>query len=92
MDEPLAHPSSLLGQLQRGRGMGFLAALDAPPTVVAPLLLECIIYDPRWDAQLEQRADYYALLPLSPPRPPLRSWPASLSPPGRYGPGVAWRN
>jgi len=48
MNDPLAPASSLLGQLQRGRGAGFLTALAADPTVVAPLLLDCILRDPRW--------------------------------------------
>ena len=62
--ELLAEPESLLGQLQRGRGAGFLAALAADAKVVRSLLLTCILHDPRFDAQLEHRADYYARLAL----------------------------
>ncbi|MCX5646922.1 MAG: hypothetical protein NTZ17_19920 [Phycisphaerae bacterium] len=56
----LADPESLLGMLQRGRGRGFLAALEAAPETVWPLLLECITHDPRLDRQCENRAEYYA--------------------------------
>lgn len=58
MDMVLADPSSLLGQIQRGRGAGFLAALAADPTVVAPLTLVCILGDPRFDRQGDSRGDY----------------------------------
>jgi hypothetical protein len=64
IDESPAPPSSLLGRLQRGRGAGFLAALAEDPAVVQPLLLHCILEDPRSDRQGEQRADYYARLAL----------------------------
>src|SRR5437879_3082576 len=64
MSESIAHPASLLGQIQRGRGAGFLAALTADPNDVAPPLLACILDDPRFDRQLERRADYYARLAL----------------------------
>lgn len=62
MHASLAHSSALLGHLQRGRGAGFRAALAADPAVVLPLLVGCILQDPRWDRQLERRADYYARL------------------------------
>ena len=55
----LANPESLLGMLQRGRGKGFLAALEAAPEAVWPLLFECITHDPRIDSQCEDRAEYY---------------------------------
>jgi hypothetical protein len=61
----LADPKSLLGMLQRGRGKGFLMALERPPQEVWPLLLECITNDPRLDTQCEGRAEYYAGLVLS---------------------------
>jgi hypothetical protein len=60
----LDHPDSLLGQLQRGRGAGFLAATRERPEDLWPLLLQCITRDPRWDRQLEERGDYYARLAL----------------------------
>ena len=53
---------SLLGQLQRGTGLGFLRALQEDVAVVEPLLLDCVLHDPRWDRQLEYRSDYYAAL------------------------------
>jgi len=52
-----APPDSLLGQLQCGRGAGFLRALQEDASVVRPLLLDCLLHDPRWDRQVETRAD-----------------------------------
>jgi hypothetical protein len=56
----LANAKSLLGMLQRGRGKGYLDALEAPREVVWALLFECITHDPRIDTQCETRAEYYA--------------------------------
>jgi len=50
-----------LGQLQRGRGVGFLAALAAP-RAANDELLRCVLEDPRVDRQLETRGSYYAEL------------------------------
>lgn len=58
----LAPADSLLGQLQRGRGAGFLWALREDPASLHPLLMACVIADPRWDRQIETRSDYYASL------------------------------
>ncbi len=58
----LADADSLLGLLQRGRGKGYLMALDTPPEKVHPLLLECVLNDPRLDRSIEDRAEYYAAL------------------------------
>jgi len=58
--EQHASPDSLLGQLQRGRGEGFIRILSVPKLEAAQLLLECISNDPRLDSQVEQRAEYYA--------------------------------
>ena len=58
--EQHASPDSLLGQLQRGRGEGFIRILSAPKLEASQLLLECISNDPRLDSQVEQRAEYYA--------------------------------
>lgn len=52
-----------LGQLQRGRGAGFLAAC-ASPRAARHDLLQCILTDPRIDRQLESRDCYYAELAL----------------------------
>jgi hypothetical protein len=57
-----AQADSLLGQLQRGRGSGFLRALQEDVAVVRPLVLDCVTHDPRWDGQLEDRSSYYATL------------------------------
>lgn len=48
--------------LQRGRGKGYLAALEAAPETVWPLLFECVTNDPRLDRMLEEREEYYASL------------------------------
>ena len=58
----LAAADSLLGQLQRGRGAGFLQALQEDPASLHPLLIQCVIHEPRWDRQIETRSDYYAAL------------------------------
>lgn len=58
----LADPESLLGLLQRGRGKGYLAALEAAPDTVWPLLFECSTHDPRCEREWEDRAEYYAPL------------------------------
>ena len=67
-DEPDAlerddNPHSVLGQLQLGRGAGWLRAAsegDGPELLRAALSRE-----PRWDRQLEHRADYYATLAIA---------------------------
>jgi len=59
--DELAAPESFLGMLQRGRGAGYLAALNAPRELVWSLLLQCITHDPRFDG-LESRAEYYVSL------------------------------
>ncbi|UCD51314.1 MAG: hypothetical protein JSW27_01520, partial [Phycisphaerales bacterium] len=61
----LADPNSLLGMLQRGRGKGYLLALEKPPAEVWPLLFECVTNDPRMDIDVEDREDYYAALMLA---------------------------
>jgi hypothetical protein len=53
---------TLEGQLQRGRGLGYLRALEGEPGVVHEILERCITHDPRWDHQVEVRDDYYARL------------------------------
>jgi hypothetical protein len=61
----LADPESLLGMLQRGRGKGYLGALEAAPETVWLLLFDCVTHDPRLDKQLEAREEYYASLILA---------------------------
>ena len=62
MKNSLADPNTLLGMLQRGRGAGYLLALETAPEKVWPLLFECITNDQRIDKQVEYRADYYSSL------------------------------
>ncbi|MEQ1615418.1 MAG: hypothetical protein ABL904_21920 [Hyphomicrobiaceae bacterium] len=58
---PLASASTVLGQLQRGRGAGWLAAAE---TRADDLLRQCLDADPRYDSQVESRAEYYATLAI----------------------------
>ncbi|WP_418058561.1 hypothetical protein [Pimelobacter simplex] len=51
-----------VGRLQRGRGAGWLEAAASGSGV--ELLLGCLTHEPRWDRQVESRADYYARLAL----------------------------
>lgn len=57
----LDSPDTVLGQLQRGQGRGYLAAREAKDV---DALLHCIHFDPRWDRQVEQREMYYARLAI----------------------------
>ncbi len=52
---------SRLGQLQRGRGAGFLAAC-ASPRAARDELLQCVVADPRLDRHIESRDAYYGEL------------------------------
>ncbi|MBM7519800.1 hypothetical protein [Nocardioides nitrophenolicus] len=60
--EHAAPAASPLGMLQRGRGSGWSEA--AASDSGAELLLACLAHEPRWDRQVESRADYYASLAL----------------------------
>ncbi|MBL8729019.1 MAG: hypothetical protein JNM25_11350 [Planctomycetes bacterium] len=57
----LAPAATRLGQLQRGRGAGFRAALAAGDAAGEDVL-QCLIADPRIDRQIEARERYYAEL------------------------------
>jgi hypothetical protein len=56
----LAPSSSAFGQLQRGRGAGWLYVASAAKG--KDMLLSCLEHEPRWDAQVERRGWYYATL------------------------------
>ncbi|MCV2393132.1 hypothetical protein OEB99_02310 [Actinotalea sp. M2MS4P-6] len=58
-DDGWADPDSLLGQLQRGRGIGLQRALSAR---AADAVLMCFGQNARWDRQLEERGWYMARL------------------------------
>lgn len=58
----LAPSDSFHGQLQRGRGIAFLRALEMPREQLDPLLLDCITRDPRYDQQTEARDSYAELV------------------------------
>lgn len=50
------------GQLQRGRGAGYLAALELPRAEAHRMVIDCITRDPRIDPQVESRTEYFAAL------------------------------
>jgi hypothetical protein len=45
--------------LQRGRGQGYLDALATPGGGTGRAIVECVLNDPRVDAQLESRDEFY---------------------------------
>lgn len=57
----LAPATTRLGQLQRGRGAGYLAALR-DGAAAHDDLLHCVLVDPRIDRQIEARDRYYGEL------------------------------
>ena len=59
-DLGLDPPTTLLGLLQRGRGLGLQLALGRAKDEARSGLAECLRHDPRWDAQVETRKLYYA--------------------------------
>lgn len=58
-EEAWADHDSLLGQVQRGRGLGLRTALVTPGA--GDLVVECVVQDVRWDAN-EERGWYFARL------------------------------
>ena len=94
-DPPAIEPSTTrLGLLQRGRGDGFLAALQAGPAAHDDLL-QCLLHDPRLDPQLEGRGRYYGelVVDLALPLPPLLAGLRDASEPqlGHEALAAAWR-
>jgi len=61
----LEAPDSLLGRLQRGLGSAAREVLDGRPSNARELVRSCLEADPRWDTDLDDRADYYAVLGIS---------------------------
>jgi hypothetical protein len=61
----LVSPQSQLGQLQRGHGAIARTILGGVVPDATEMVLKCIRVDPRWDSQVDARADYYALLMLA---------------------------
>ncbi|MEU7634206.1 hypothetical protein AB0C34_30255 [Nocardia sp. NPDC049220] len=56
-----AEPSTLLGMIQRGRGACYGAA-HAERAMAAEFVVDCVVHDPRWDHQVEERSWLYATL------------------------------
>lgn len=56
-----AEPSTLLGMIQRGRGACYGAA-HAERAMAGDFVVDCIVHDPRWDHQVEERSWLYATL------------------------------
>ncbi len=61
----LEGPDSLLGRLQRGLGSAAREVLDGRPGDARELVRLCLEADPRWDTDLDDRADYYAVLAIA---------------------------
>jgi hypothetical protein len=55
-----AHPATLQGQLERGRGLGAQRAPHTPGA--AELVYSCVLTDSRWDRQTEYRDSYLTRL------------------------------
>jgi hypothetical protein len=64
VSEPLAGADTRLGKLQRGRGAGWLEAMECPAEARQDVFA-CVLADPRWDRQVESRSAYYAALILA---------------------------
>ena len=66
MDMPnLEASSSLVGLLKRGRGAGYLSALEADRAVAQDAMLACICGDQSWIfSSFDERHSYYAALGL----------------------------
>ncbi len=60
----LAQPKSLLGQLQRGRGVGFIGCIELPRRRAHALVAKTLREDPWPNLYQETRAHYYAQLIL----------------------------
>lgn len=58
----LEAPDSLLGRLQRGLGSAAREVLEGRARNASDLVRSCLEADPRWDTDLDDRADYYAVL------------------------------
>ncbi|MEV0298228.1 hypothetical protein [Nocardia sp. NPDC050710] len=56
-----AEPGTLLGMIQRGRGACYRDA-RARPASAGDFVVACVVRDPRWDHQVEQRSWLYAAL------------------------------
>jgi hypothetical protein len=61
----IAPAETLLGRLQRGRGSGYLQAIADLNAAARMAVIQCVIKDPRWDAQVEARSAYYANLMIA---------------------------
>lgn len=62
---PLEAPGALLGGLQRGLGSAAREVLEGSVADPCRLVLSCVQADPRWDREIDDRADYYAVLALA---------------------------
>ncbi len=61
----LEAPETLLGRLQRGLGSAAREVLDGEAPDARELVRSCLEADPRWDSELDDRADYYPVLGMS---------------------------
>ncbi|QIS12239.1 hypothetical protein [Nocardia arthritidis] len=84
-----AEPSTLLGMIQRGRG-ACLRDARAQPAVAGQFVVDCIVRDPRWDRQVEQRGWLYATLVADLGVDLSRLCAAYSGPADPYGDADAW--
>ena len=61
----LEAPDSQLGRLQRGLGSAAREVLEGRARNARDLVRSCLEADPRWDTDLDNRADYYAVLGIA---------------------------
>ncbi|MVU78012.1 hypothetical protein GPX89_12230 [Nocardia sp. ET3-3] len=90
MTEPVwADSDSLPGLIQRGRGACYDLA-SAQREQAAKHVLDCIVHDPRWDHQVEDRSWLYATLAAELSVDPKRFRAAYARPADPHGDSDAW--
>ncbi|WP_306355738.1 MULTISPECIES: hypothetical protein [unclassified Nocardia] len=88
-EPPWAEPDTLHGMIQRGRGACYPEAL-ANRARASEYVIACIVRDPRWDHQVEERAWLYAALIADLGIDLTRCRPAYTSPSDPHGDSDAW--
>jgi hypothetical protein len=87
--ERWASPTTLLGMLQRGRGAAYSRALTDAERA-GDLVVDCIVNDPRWDHQVEERGWLYTALVAELDVDLARLRDAFVCPPNWGGDDKAW--
>lgn len=83
-----AAPDALLGMLQRGRGASYSRSLT--DNTAADAVVDCVVHDPRWDHQVEERSWLYARLTTELGVDLSRFRAAYAEPADPYGDSDAW--